>query len=154
MIDFTAQIMKHPDMDAAYVEFPFDTFEIFGKKGHIKVKAVFDGTVEYRGSLVKMGSEHHCLGVRKDIRKMLNKRPGDQLFVQLEEDVEERTVSVAPDILSVLAENPEAKGKFDKMSHTQRKEFINWIEDAKKPETREKRKIKLVALILTGKKGL
>ena len=40
------------------------------------------------------------------------------------------------------------------MSFTHRKEFMRWINDAKKPETRENRKIKLIEMILAGKKGI
>jgi hypothetical protein len=40
-------------MNAAFVEFPFSTEEIFGKKGQVKIKAVFDDKVEYREALPK-----------------------------------------------------------------------------------------------------
>ena len=43
---------------------------------------------------------------------------------------------------------------FDKMSYTHRKEYIRWITDAKKPETRENRKVKMTEMILAGKKGI
>ena len=70
------------------------------------------------------------------------------------EDKEERVVEVADDIVSVFNENPEAKTLFDKMSYTHKKEYIRWIEEAKKPETRENRKIKMIQMILDGKKGI
>jgi uncharacterized protein YdeI (YjbR/CyaY-like superfamily) len=40
------------------------------------------------------------------------------------------------------------------MSYTHRKEYIRWIEDAKKEETRERRKIKMIEMLLEGKKGI
>lgn len=40
------------------------------------------------------------------------------------------------------------------MSYTHRKEYIRWIVEAKKPETREKRKVKMIELILARKKGI
>jgi uncharacterized protein YdeI (YjbR/CyaY-like superfamily) len=40
------------------------------------------------------------------------------------------------------------------MSYTHRKEYIRWIEEAKKPETRETRKIRMIEMILSGKKGI
>lgn len=141
-------------MNAAFVEFPFSTEELFNKKGQVKIRAHFDDKVEYRGSLAKMKSDCHMLGLTQEIRKQLGKTFGDEISVSLTEDKEERTVEIADDILTVFHENPEAKTLFDKMSYTHRKEYIRWISEAKKPETRENRKVKMIQMILEGKKGV
>lgn len=153
-IEFTAVIKQNGNMNAAFVEFPFSTEELFNKKGLVKIKVVFDNKVEYRGSLAKMKSECHILGLTQEIRKQLGKTFGDEVFVSLIEDKQERTVEIADDIASVFNANPEAKLLFDKMSYTHKKEYIRWIEEAKKPETRENRKIKMIQMILDGKKGV
>jgi hypothetical protein len=153
-VQFKAVIKQNGEMNAAFVEFPFSTEEIFGKKGQVKIKAVFDDKVEYRGSLVKMKSECHILGLTQEIRKQLGKTFGDEVSVSLTEDKEERVVEIAEDIVLLFNENPEAKVLFDKMSYTHRKEYIRWIEEAKKPETRENRKVKMIRMILDGKKGI
>lgn len=80
---FTAEIKKVPDMDAAYVEIPFDVKEAFGK-GRVAVHATFDG-FPYDGQLVRMGTPCHILGLRKDIRKSIGKQAGDQVEVTLQE---------------------------------------------------------------------
>ena len=64
-----AVLQKVPDIDGAYVEIPFDVQAAFGK-GRVKVLATFDG-VPYNGSLVRMGTLGHIIGVRKDIRAKL-----------------------------------------------------------------------------------
>ncbi|MCD9618269.1 YdeI/OmpD-associated family protein [Chryseobacterium gleum] len=153
-IEFTAIIQQNVEMDAAFVEFPFSTEELFNKKGQVKVKVLFDNKVEYRGSLAKMKSDCHILGLTQEVRKQLGKTFGDEVSVALMEDKEERVVEIAEDIVSVFNENPEAKTLFDKMSYTHKKEYIRWIEEAKKPETRENRKIKMIQMILDGKKGI
>lgn len=153
-IQFKAVIKQNGKMNAAFVEFPFSTEELFGKKGQVKIKAVFDEKVEYRGSLAKMKSECHILGLTQEIRNKLNKTFGDEVFVSLTEDKEERIVEIAEDIVLLFNENPEAKILFDKMSYTHRKEYIRWIEEAKKTETRENRKLKMIQMILEGKKGI
>ena len=81
--EFTAVIRKVPDIDGAYVEIPFDVREEFGK-GRVKVHATFDG-VAYDGSLVRMGTPCHILGLRKDIRTRIGKQPGDTIAVRLQE---------------------------------------------------------------------
>lgn len=48
---FEAEIKKAPDMDAAYVEIPFDVNNEFGRS-RVSVTATFDG-VSYNGILVK-----------------------------------------------------------------------------------------------------
>lgn len=153
-VQFKAVIKQNGEMNAAFVEFPFSTEEIFGKKDQVKIKAVFDDKVEYRGSLAKMKSECHILGLTQEIRKQLGKTFGDEVSVSLTEDKEERIVEIAEDIVLLFNENPEAKVLFDKMSYTHRKEYIRWIEEAKKPETRENRKVKMIRMILDGKKGI
>ena len=153
-IKFSAIIRQNGEINAALVEFPFSTEKIFGKKGQVKIKATFDGNVEYRGSLSKMKSDCHVLGLTQEIRKQLNKTFGDEVFVSLIEDKEERTVEIANDIVVVFNENPKAKDLFDKMSYTHRKEYIRWIEEAKKQETRENRKTKMIQMIMDGKKGV
>ena len=81
--EFAAEIKKNPDMDAAYIEIPFDVKIEFGK-GRVPVIATFDG-VEYMGSIVKMGTPCHIIGVRKDIRAKINKQAGDIVRVTIKE---------------------------------------------------------------------
>jgi hypothetical protein len=81
--EFTAQIIKVPDIDGAYVEIPFDVKATFGK-GRVPVHATFDG-FPYQGSLVKMGIPCHIIGIRKDIRQQIGKQAGDTVHVTIEE---------------------------------------------------------------------
>lgn len=81
--EFEAELKKVPDIDGAYVEFPYDVREEFGR-GRVKVRATFDG-VPYDGSLVRMGTPGHIIGVRKDIRAAVRKQPGDTVHVTVRE---------------------------------------------------------------------
>ncbi|MCI8301639.1 MAG: DUF1905 domain-containing protein [Oscillospiraceae bacterium] len=80
---FDAVIRKVPDIDGAYVEFPCDVRQEFGR-GRVKVRALFDG-VPYDGSLVRMGTPGHIIGLRKDIRAQIGKQPGDTVRVSIQE---------------------------------------------------------------------
>lgn len=82
---FKGEIKKVPDIDGAYVEFPFDVREEFGK-GRVKVHATFDGE-SYDGSLIKMKTPCHIIGIRKDIRAKIGKQPGDTIEVTIQERV-------------------------------------------------------------------
>ncbi len=80
---FTAVIQKVPDQDGAYVEFPYDVKTEFGK-GRVKVFATFDGE-PYEGSLVKMNTPCHIIGIRKEIRRKIGKQAGDTIQVTIRE---------------------------------------------------------------------
>lgn len=81
--EFKAEIKKVPDINGAYVEFPFDVKKEFGK-GRVKVHATFDGE-PYDGSLVRMQTPCHIIGIRKDIREKISKQPGDEINVTIKE---------------------------------------------------------------------
>ncbi len=151
---FTAIIQQKGNINAAYVDFPFSTEELFGIKGQVKIKAIFDGHVQYQGSLAKMKSEGHLLGLTQEVRHQLNKNIGEEVSVELWHDQEDRIVEIPEDVMIVFQQNPKAFELYEKMSYTHRKEYMRWIAEAKKPETRENRKVKLVEMILAGKKGI
>ena len=81
--EFDAVLKKVPGIDGSYVEFPWDVRAEFGR-GRVRVHAVFDG-VPYDGSLVRMGTPGHIIGVRKDIRSRIGKGPRDTVHVVVQE---------------------------------------------------------------------
>ena len=121
-----------------WVEVPFDVEKIYGTRGRVKVKATIDGE-PYRGSLANMGTGCHVLGVLKALREKIGKGEGDTVTVVLELDTEERTVELPDDFKKALGKNKAAKDFFDHASYTTRKEYVRWIESAKRPETRATR---------------
>lgn len=85
IFEFDAVIIKAPDMDAAYIEIPFDVKAAFGKS-RVPVNVIFDGH-PYQGSLVRMGTPCHIIGLRKDIRTSIEKYAGDVVHVILWERI-------------------------------------------------------------------
>ncbi len=79
--EFDAIIVKVPDIDGAYIEIPFDVKKEFGK-GRVPVHATFDGE-PYEGSLVRMKTPCHIIGIKKDIRAKIGKQPGDTIHVTI-----------------------------------------------------------------------
>ena len=130
----------------AFVQIPFDIEKIFGTKGRVKVNVIFDGSVSYRGSLAPMHGKH-VLGVRKEIRAKLGKDIGNEISVIFEEDTEPRFVEIPEDLIEALVKNTKVLEKFNDLSYTHKKEFVNWITGAKKPETRKRRIEKTVEMI-------
>jgi len=83
LYEFEAEIKKVPDIDGAYIEIPFDVKVEFGK-GRVKVNATFDGE-PYEGSLVRMKTPCHIIGIRKEIRAKIGKQAGDMIKVTIKE---------------------------------------------------------------------
>ena len=86
--EYDAILHEDPDGPGAYVVFPWDIRQAFGK-GRVKVRASFDG-IPYEGSIVNMGVKNpdgtvcYVIGVRKAIRQALGKGEGDTIHVIIE----------------------------------------------------------------------
>lgn len=134
---FDAEIKKGRG-GGTYVVIPFNVKELYGTGAQVRVKATFDGH-PYRGSLAPMGGGQHILGIKKDIREAIGKDIGDSVHVTVERDTEPRVVTVPQDFEQALRSHSKVKEAFDKFSYTHQKEYVQWIEEAKKPETRQRR---------------
>lgn len=85
-------VIERSDGPGAYVTFPFSAVDVFGVRARVPVKAQFDDTVDYTGSLAPYGGQHR-LGVRKDIQKSLGKNHGDTVSVSLILDTDRADVA-------------------------------------------------------------
>lgn len=137
MKKFNAEIKKIEGKDGAYIEIPFDVEEVYGAK-RVKVKATFDG-VEYRGSIVKMGLPCYIIGITKEIRKKIEKEPGDIIEVTIEKDEEDRVVEIPTDFKERIELDNNIKEFWNTLSFSMQKKYVTWITSAKKEETRNKR---------------
>ena len=148
---FTATI-QNAGGGGAFVEVPFDVEKVFDSK-RPKVKAMIEG-IPYRSTLMRMGSEHHILGVLKDIREQIGKSFGDEVTITIEPDTEPRLIEIPKDLMKELKKDKEAKAFFDKLSYTHQKEYVRWVEEAKKEETRQNRIVKTIEMLKKGKRGV
>ena len=148
---FTA-VIQNAGGGGAFVEVPFDVEKEFGAKKP-RVRALIEG-VPYRGLLTRMGSEHHLLIILKGIRAQIGKTFGDEITITVEPDTEPRVLEIPDDLTKALSQDEEAKAFFDKLSYTHRKEYVNWINEAKKEETRQNRLIKTIEMLKQGKRGI
>ncbi len=147
---FTAMI-QDVSAGGAFVEIPFDVEKAFGEK-RPKVKATFEG-VPYRGILSRMGTENHILIVLKNIREQIGKSAGDTIKVTVELDTEPRILELPKELIKELKKDKVAKTFFDKLSYTHQREYVLWINEAKKEETRLNRIMKTIEMLQKGKKA-
>jgi uncharacterized protein YdeI (YjbR/CyaY-like superfamily) len=99
-----------------------------------------------------MGGDCHFMVVNRQMREAAGVRGGETVPVTMERDTEARTITPPADFARALKANREAQATWDKLSYTHRREHVEAIEGAKKPETRLRRIEKSVELLAAGKK--
>lgn len=147
IFEFEAEILRSKDMNATFLEFPFDIFESFGSKGQVRVYAQLNNYT-FRGNLAKMGHNCHFLGIKKEHRDNSGLNAGDVVIVKIWQDLDERIIEIPDDFEAALDEFPQLKEFFNKMSFSHRKEFSEYITSAKKQETRIRRIDKSILMLM------
>ena len=134
-----------------YCSVPFRVEEQFGVKGQVHVKGTING-VEYQGILMPHGDGRHYLVVKKSLREAAKVKAGDIVKVVMEKDTQMRTVQIPDDLLVDLDMNTAAKEAYHKLSYSHQKEYVEWINDAKKLETRKNRINQAIEKLIKGQK--
>ncbi len=98
----------------------------------------------WRTSIAVMGGAY-MVGVNAEARQGAGVAGGDEVDVDIELDTEAREVAVPADLARALAEDPAAAAAFDAASYSAKRRLVIPIEDAKTPETRERRIAKTIA---------
>jgi hypothetical protein len=135
----------------ARIFIPFDVEHVFGTKSRVAVKGTLNG-FPFRSSLFPEGDGRHYLYVNKGLREGARVQPGLPVRVELEMDSIPREAEIPEDMMIALAQNPAVEARFDKMALADKNETIEWIESARKPETRASRIEQAILLIQAGKR--
>jgi uncharacterized protein YdeI (YjbR/CyaY-like superfamily) len=92
----------------------------------------------YRSTIASMG-DGPCVPLRRSHREAARVDGGETLPVTLELDAEKRESEPPRDLLIALKAAPRAWEGWGELSYTHRREHVEAIEEARKPETRAKR---------------
>ena len=120
----------------------------FGVRGRVPVKGTINGYA-FRSSIFPIGDGTHYMAVNKTVREGAKVAAGDRVKIVMETDAAPRTVDIPPDLNRELSKSIAARVRFDKLSYTQRKEYVQWIESAKRSETRTRRLKQVIARLTT-----
>src|SRR5262245_19228016 len=145
-VRFKVKLVRYQDTQVLHVYLPFDVFEAFGTRSRLAVKGEIKG-FPFRSSIFPMGGGKFYMVVNREMRECANVKAGETVNFVMEKDDEPRAIATPPDLLKALGARKSAKIAWDKLSYTHRKEHINAIEEAKKPETRARRIAKAVEMI-------
>jgi hypothetical protein len=103
----------------------------------------------YRTTAVRMGGAFY-VPLSAENREAAGVAAGDEVTVGIENDTVPREVELPDDLAAAM--DDAARTAYDGLSYTHRKEWVRWVEEAKRPETRATRIEKTVAGLREGKK--
>lgn len=107
------------------------------------------GAHTYRTTVASMGGRF-LVPLSADNRAAAGVSAGDEVDIEIEPDDEPRSVAPPADLVAALRGDPQAQAFFDQLAYTHRKEWVRWVEEAKKSETRAARITKTVAALRAG----
>jgi hypothetical protein len=134
---------------ATGVRMPAAVVEALGSQRQPLVRVTI-GDYTYRSKIAVRGGEFK-LPISADNREGAGVAAGDDIEVTLELDTEPREIAVPDDFAKALDAEPAARRFFDGLSHSQKQWFVLPIEDAKAPETRQRRIAKAVLRLREGR---
>ncbi len=121
-----------------YLTVPFNAAKEYDGQGQIQVKGTIN-RAPYRSTLLPHGDGKHFLVVKKDIRDKIGATAGDSVNVTMEQDSKPRSVLIPKDFKLALERNKKAKAEFGRIAYSHKKEYLKYIDEAKKDETRKRR---------------
>ena len=144
-VSFSTIAKADPDPGAVLlIEVPARVVAALGDRKRIPVNVTLNG-IDYRSTIAVYGGKFY-LPARKEIREAAKLAPGKRAHVTLEADTAVRTVMVPADLARAL-KTAKMRPAFDALSFTSRKEHVEAVTGAKRPETRVARVAKVVAAL-------
>ena len=135
---------------ATGIEVPENVVAALGSGSRPPVTVTIGGHT-YRTTVARMGGRF-LVPLSAENRTAAGVAAGDHVDVDIALDSGPREVALPADLAEALAQDEEARAYFDRLSYTHRKEWVRWIEEAKKTETRATRLARTVESLRAGKR--
>src|SRR5262245_47760347 len=124
------------DGSTCFIPLTFDPKPVFGKV-RAPVKVTLNGYT-YRSTIAAMGGPA-CIPLRKSNREAAGLEGNETLKVRLELDAEPRVVTPPTDLVKALKAAPPAWSRWQELSYSHQREFVESVTGAKAAETRTRR---------------
>ena len=131
---YTTTIVR--DGSTCFIPVTFDPKAVFGTL-RAPVRVTLNGYT-YRSTIAAMGGPP-CIPLRRSNREAAGLEGGETLEVRLDLDTEPRDVTPPADFVQALKAAPPAWERWGELSYSHRREHVEAIDGAKKPETRLRR---------------
>jgi hypothetical protein len=144
---FKAVIAQHGTR--ALIVLPFDPNDVWGVKERHYIGGSVNGC-QVRGRLELIGTQSF-LSLGPAWRRDIKLEAGAEVEVTLFPEGPQ-SESLSPDVAAALEAEPEAKAFFDSLASFYRKNYVRWVESARRSETRSARIAEMVELLKAGKR--
>lgn len=134
-----------------FLPIPFDVEQKFGSRARVAVAGTINNH-PFRNALMPEGDGTHSMMVSKALQAGAQASAGDMVAVVMDIDRAERKVEIQEEFRMALERAPAAREFFEQLSYSRKKEFTDWIADAKRPETKAARVGKSIEHLLKKEK--
>jgi hypothetical protein len=142
-----------PGQSAAWVslDFPKAASAALPSRGTVPIAGTING-FPFRTSAMPDGKGGHSMMVNKAMREGGNVVPGARVRVEIDVDTASREPVMPPDLKKALAASPKALALWKDITPRARAEWVEHLDQAKKPETRVRRVAKTVERLAKGER--
>jgi hypothetical protein len=149
MVKFRTTVLQSGKNTAGF-QIPDEIVEELGAGKKPPVKVTINDSYTYRTSIAVMGGVF-MMSLSAENRAKSGVNSGDEVDLEVVVDTEPRKMVVPDDLAAALDADPEAKKFFESLSYSNQRRHIDPIEQAKSPETRQRRIEKSVSGFHDGK---
>jgi hypothetical protein len=128
-----------------FIEVPLDVPAVFGRV-RAPVRVTVNGHA-FRSTVMRYGDRYY-VPLNRANRAAAGVEAGDAVAVALASDDAPRTVEVPADLAEALDAAPGARAAFDGAAFSHRREWVESVTGARRPETRERRIGRVVEQVL------
>ena len=143
-ISKSVKVKIHRDGSMCFIPVPFDPRAVFGKL-RVPVRVTLNG-YSYRSTIFSMGGKTF-IPLRRGNREAAGLLGNETLTVKVAHDAAKRTVKIPADLARALKAKAVARQRWDALSFTARREFVEAITGARQPATRVRRVARTLAVL-------
>ena len=153
-IRFTATLLRPASPKGAswsFLVLPANASARLPTRGMTTIEGSLEGH-PFKATLEPDGRGSHWLKVGKAMREAAGAAIGDTIRLVVTPATEELEPRVPSDLRKALAASPAAKALWSDISLVARRDWIQWITSARKPETRQRRVSNTCSMLTSGKR--
>ena len=152
---FTA-LLDHEDEGSGstgFFEVPEEVVEALGQgKKRLPVVATING-YDLRTTIAVYGGKYY-IPARKEVRAAAGGiTHGDRVTIRMRLDDAPRAVETPPELAALLKKDGPARAAWEKLAYSHKKEYVQWITEAKREETKTRRLEQALVMLREGSKG-
>lgn len=154
-IRFRAKLYKPAEAAKAaswtFLTLPKNVSAKLPSRGMAAVEGTINGS-RFRATLEPDGQKGHWFKVERKLREAAGAEAGDVVSLEIAPTAEQPEAKVPADLRTALAATPKARALWSDITPIARRDWVQWITSAKRPETRAHRVENACAMLTAGKR--